>query len=82
MTRENNIYGKLVNNKFSDLLTADMNATWLQMHAVLDREMPQDKEKRRGLWVSWRSTGTVIAIALLASAISYYSYHKRHFDIH
>jgi hypothetical protein len=77
MTRENNIYGKLVNNKFSDLLTANMNTTWLQMHVVLDREMPQDKEKRRGLWVSWKSTGTVIAIVMLASAISYYSYQKR-----
>jgi len=77
MTRDNNIYGKLVNNKFSDLLTADMDTTWLQMKAVLDREMPQDKEKRRALWISWRSTGTILAIALLSASIFYYSYNKR-----
>ena len=76
MTRDNNIYGKLVNNKFSDLLTADMDTTWLQMKAVLDREMPQDKEKRRALWISWRSTGTIFAIALLSASIFYYSYNK------
>lgn len=76
MTRDNNIYGKLVNNKFSDLLTADMNITWLQMKAVLDREMPEDKEKRRALWVSWRSSGNILAFVLLAASIVYYSYNK------
>lgn len=76
MTRDNNIYGKLVNNKFSDLLTADMDITWLQMKDILDREMPQDKEKRRALWVSWRSTGTIFAVALLSTAILFYSYNK------
>ena len=53
-----------------------MDTTWLQMKAVLDREMPQDKEKRRMLWVSWRSTGTILAVALLFTSIFYYSYNK------
>jgi len=53
-----------------------MDTTWLQMKAVLDREMPQDKEKRRALWISWRSTGTIFAIALLSASIFYYSYNK------
>jgi len=76
MTRDNNIYGKLVNNKFSDLLTADMDTTWLQMKDILDRKMPQDKEKRRAFWVSWRSAGTILAIALLSASIFYYSYNS------
>jgi hypothetical protein len=76
MTRDNNIYGKLVNNKFSDLLTANMNSTWQQMHAILDRKMPQDREKRWLLWIRWRSAGTAIAFTLLAAAISLYSYQK------
>jgi hypothetical protein len=76
MTRGNNIYGKLVNNKFSDLLTTDMDTTWLQMKALLDREMPQDKEKRRLLWISWTSTGITLAVALLFSSILVYSYNN------
>ena len=40
---ENNKYGTIINEKFSDFSFPDMDTTWPGMKDILDKEMPQNK---------------------------------------
>lgn len=59
----NNTYGELINNKFTELLSADKDQTWKGMKQILDREMP-DRKRR---WLNWFGPKSVIAIVMLFS---------------
>lgn len=73
MERNNNTYGELINNKFSDLLSVDMDTTWKGMKRLLDREIPENRKRK---WLLWFTTKAgIIAIvlcSLLASAAGIY----------
>lgn len=61
-----NTYGELINNKFSELVSADMNDTWKTMKEVLDREMP-DRKRR---WMIWFGANcSIIMIAAFSLVV-------------
>jgi len=73
MERNNNTYGELINNKFSDLLSADMNTTWHEMKALLDKEMPEKKNRKWLLWFTSKAgIVAIILFSLFASATGAY----------
>jgi hypothetical protein len=47
--QQNKIYGELVNNKFSELLTSDREENWKAMKELLYKELPD----RRRKWLIW-----------------------------
>lgn len=73
MERNNNTYGDLINNKFSELLSADMNDTWKKMKGKLDKEMPESKRRK---WLIWFGSKTgilaIVLFSLFASATGAY----------
>ncbi len=73
MERNYNTYGDLINNKFSELLSADMDTTWKEMKGKLDKEMPESKRKK---WLLWFGSKTgilaIVLFTLFASASGAY----------
>ncbi|MBL7745688.1 MAG: hypothetical protein JNN00_19610 [Chitinophagaceae bacterium] len=73
MERNYNTYGDLINNKFSELLSADMDTTWKEMKGKLDKEMPESKRKK---WLLWFGSKTgilaIVLFTLFASATGTY----------
>ena len=64
MDRSNKTYRAIINDKFSDLLSASSTKTWAGMKDMLDKKMPQKKKRR---WLLWFTTKAgIIAIVLFA----------------
>jgi hypothetical protein len=79
MLRNNNTYGELINNKFSELITTNSAKTWGAMRDILDTEMPEDRRRK---WLTWFATRTgfmaIVLFSLVASATGVYiNYSKK-----
>src|ERR1043165_1170258 len=58
-------YNNIIERKLEQLPGVDADHLWNDMHAILDKNMPQKKERRRFVW--WFSTdrGLLIMSAIL-----------------
>ncbi|HWJ29106.1 MAG TPA: hypothetical protein VNS32_21370, partial [Flavisolibacter sp.] len=69
-----NTYGTIINEKLNEFSFPDMNSTWPEMKAILDREMP---EKRRRGFLFWNNissmTAFIIGSSLVYLAVHYYN---------
>ena len=67
--KSNKTYGLILNDKFSKLSFPDMNTTWPGMKDILDKEMPQEKKRRRFFWFSKRTSilSLILAISTIAA---------------
>lgn len=64
MARHPNTYRSLINNKFSELLSANSARTWVAMKELLDKKMPEKKKRK---WLFWFTTKAgIIAIVLFS----------------
>lgn len=63
-------YGIIINQKFGEFSYPDMDTTWPDMKAILDKEMPR-KRKR---FLFWFSSFKVIAAVLVISSLSVFLY--------
>lgn len=70
MERNNNTYGELINNKFSDLLSVDMDTTWKGMKRLLDREMPENKKRKWLLWLTTNAGIIAIVLCFLSASVA------------
>jgi len=59
-------YGTIINEKFREFLYPDMDATWPDMKALLDQEMPE--KKRRG-FILWFDSYRVIVLSLVVVSL-------------
>jgi len=82
MERNNNTYGDLINNKFSELLPPGMETTtWKGMKEILDREMPEKKKRKWFLWFMGNAwIISVILLSIFASATGAYIGSQRNKD--
>ena len=71
---ENNKYGTIINEKFSDFSFQDMDTTWLDMKDILDREMPHNKKRRSFLWLNWYSGSALLILGFAVIALSIFGY--------
>lgn len=70
----NNTYGDIVNDKFNELVSADMNQSWRQVKDTLEKEMPGKKKKRYGLaLLSWRKSEAWLFAALMILLVYVFS---------
>jgi hypothetical protein len=64
MERHPNTYRALINNKFSELLSANSSKTWTGMKELLDKNMPEKKKRK---WLFWFTTKAgILAIVLFS----------------
>ncbi|HEY6504280.1 MAG TPA: hypothetical protein VIZ28_09925 [Chitinophagaceae bacterium] len=81
MERNNNTYGDLINNKFSELLSPGMETTWKEMKDILDREMPEKKKRKWFLWFTGNAwIISVVLLSIFASATGAYIGSQRNQD--
>ena len=66
MLRNNNTYGELINNKFSELITTNSAKTWGGMRELLDKEMPEDKKRKWLIWLATRAGFMTLVLFSLA----------------
>src|SRR5690242_4001125 len=74
---DTNTYGTIINEKLSEFSFPDMNSTWPEMNAILDREMPE--KKRRG-FLFWVNRYTMAAL-IIGSSLAYlvvHNYNQNH----
>jgi hypothetical protein len=60
-------YRDIVESKLAQLPTADADLLWNDMHAILDKEMPQKKERRR--FIAWFLSGKGLVMMSFGSLI-------------
>src|SRR5687768_16761783 len=71
---ENNKYGTIINDKFSEFSFQDMDTTWLDMKDILDKEMPQSKKRRFLLWLNWYTGIALFLLGLSMIALTIFGY--------
>jgi cytoskeletal protein RodZ len=73
MERHNNTYRALINNKFSELLSANSTKTWAGMKELLDKKMPEKKKRKWFLWFTTKAgIIAIVLFSLFASAAGTY----------
>jgi hypothetical protein len=63
---DTNTYETIINEKFREFSFPDMNNTWSEMKAILDRELPE-KRKRGSLF--WNNSYTVMICSVIAVSL-------------
>ncbi|MBC7946963.1 MAG: hypothetical protein H7Y42_03720 [Chitinophagaceae bacterium] len=77
MASNNNTYGELINNKFSELVSTDRNSTWKEMKVILDRKMPEKKKRKWWLWFLSRAGMFTLMLFCLGAAATGYFMHQQ-----
>jgi hypothetical protein len=61
-------HNQVIERKLEQLPSGDADFLWNDMHSILDKEMPQKKERRR--FIAWLLTGKCLFLLSIASIIS------------
>jgi len=73
MDRIKHTYRAIINDKFTDLISANSTKTWAGMKELLDKKMPEKKKRRWFLWFTTRAgIIAIILFSLFASAAAVY----------
>src|SRR4029079_10811150 len=73
MDRIKHTYRAIINDKFTDLISANSTKTWAGMKELLDKKMPEKKKRRWFLWFTTRAgIIAIILFSLFASAAGVY----------
>ena len=73
MDRIKHTYRAIINDKFTDLISANSTKTWAGMKELLDKKMPEKKKRRWFLWFTTRAgIIAVILFSLFAAAAGAY----------
>jgi hypothetical protein len=74
LMKRNYTYEQLIGRKLNGLTAPDVAGLWDNMEAILDREMPQQKEKKRpAAW--WFNANLLVAAGLLVAVGSVYTFY-------
>src|SRR5688572_6766407 len=70
----NNSHSDIINDKFNELMSADMHNSWREMKDLLDKEMPEKEKKRFGIpFRFWRRSEIWLVAALMLMLIFFFS---------
>src|SRR5437773_2618921 len=69
-------YNSIIERKLEQLPAADADHLWNDMHSILDKKMPQKKEKRRFILWFLSLNGllllTIVSVIITGSSCSFY----------
>ena len=57
-------FNSIIEKKLEQLPVAGADQLWNDMHSILDKKMPQKKERRRFIWWFFNGRGLVVVFAL------------------